>query len=839
MIGWKKKDPDRIRSRKEEPDSLQTGGNGGCGSLGRSGDKRRTGRKLRKRFASAMFAGAMAFTLFAPAGTSAERGKGCGSFGAESPYSTAYAQSVNGQTVYFNGNRSITDYNYSYISYNYAKLLQYSLYLYDANMCGPNVGERSLMNWRDDCHTYDKTTYRLKDGRTVNVDVTGGYHDAGDHVKFGITEAYSAMILEMSYYTDKKAYEAAGQSKHMRTISDHFAEYFKKCMVLDASGKVEAFVVQVGEGNDDHNSYWGSPEKQPYSSGRRIYFATSGSDQSTDIVALSAAALALHYMNYNDSSSLDAAKKLFEFAKNNSKALNTTAGEFYRSSGWEDDYCLAAAILYKITGNSTYESEYKRYCNTTKGNNVYWALSWDNVAPAIGYFRNDRNALKASADVARNYVSNEGYVCLLDWGSARYNTALQYSGLLYDKVSGTNTYRSSAEAQMKFLLGNNSKKQCFVVGYNNYSPKYPHHEAASGYGFPELGQGTHSMAHELTGALVGGPKTDGSYADRADDYIYNEVALDYNATLVAAAAAIYSGHISESSQKIDSAYTSDGKTGGSGSGSSSGSNSGSGSSYTTEKAYPIPKISGNDVVKTTYKGVTGWYYVKNGKVVPSFTGFASNKNGWWYIENGKVTFKKNSVIKGTINGENAWWYVSGSQVKFVDTVAKNEYGWWRIKTGRVNFNYTGIAKNEYGWWRIRGGKVDFNFTGIARNEYGWWYCRSGKVDFNKNSVEKNEYGWWRIRGGKVDFNFTGIAKNDYGWWYCKGGKVDFNKDSVEKNEYGWWRIRGGKVDFSFTGIASNSYGSWYCKNGKVQFGFSGSVWYNGRNYRISGGKVVN
>ena len=793
------------------------------------------GRKIKKRIAAGLFAGAMAVTAFTPGGSTLGGLAGAGSQG------KVYAQSTNGATIRFDGNRSIKDYNYSDIEYNYAKLLQYSLYLYDANMCGPNVGERSLMNWRDDCHTSDKTTYTLKSGKKVNVDVTGGYHDAGDHVKFGITEAYAATVLEMSYYTDKKAYEAAGQSKHMRTIADHFAEYFKKCMVLDESGKVEAFVVQVGEGNDDHNSYWGSPEKQPYSSGRKIYFATANSDQSTDIVALSAAALALHYMNYGDNSSLDAAKKLFEFAKNNNKAVNYTAGEFYRSSGWEDDYCLAATLLYKITGSSSYNDEYNKYCNTGKGQNYYWALSWDNTAPAIGYFRNDKNALKASADVANNYVSNEGYVCLLDWGSARYNTALQYSGLLYDKVSGTSTYRASAEAQMKFLLGNNSQKQCFVVGYNKYSPKYPHHEAASGYGFSELNQGTHANAHELTGALVGGPKTDGSYADRSDDYIYNEVAIDYNATLVAASAAIYSGHLNESSQKIDSSYTSDGGSGFDGSGGSGSGGSGrpDGSTYTTEKAYPVPQPTGNDVVKTTYSGVPGWYYVKNGKVDTSYTGFASNKNGWWYIEKGKVTFNKNSVIKGTLNGTSAWWYVRGSQVKFVDTVAKNEYGWWRIKTGRVNFDYTGIAKNEYGWWRIKGGKVDFNFNGIARNEYGWWKCRGGKVDFNCNTVEKNEYGWWKCSGGKVDFNYNGIARNQYGWWYCRGGKVDFSRDSVEKNEYGWWRIKGGKVDFSFTGIASNNYGSWYCKGGKVQFGYSGTVWYNGRSYRISGGKVVN
>ena len=66
------------------------------------------------------------------------------------------------------------------VSINYAKALQYSLYLYDANMCGPDVGETSQLDWRDDCHTYDSsvsTPYGT-------LDLSGGFHDAGDHVKF-------------------------------------------------------------------------------------------------------------------------------------------------------------------------------------------------------------------------------------------------------------------------------------------------------------------------------------------------------------------------------------------------------------------------------------------------------------------------------------------------------------------------------------------------------------------------------------------------------------------------------------------------------------------------------
>ena len=38
---------------------------------------------------------------------------------------------------------------------NWAKLLQYTLYFYDANMCGTGVSENNRLSWRGDCHVYD------------------------------------------------------------------------------------------------------------------------------------------------------------------------------------------------------------------------------------------------------------------------------------------------------------------------------------------------------------------------------------------------------------------------------------------------------------------------------------------------------------------------------------------------------------------------------------------------------------------------------------------------------------------------------------------------------------
>ncbi len=280
----------------------------------------------------------------------------------------------------------------------------------------------------------------------------------------------------------------------------------------------------------------------------------------------------------------------------------------------------------------------------------------------------------------------------------------------------------------------------------------------------------------------------------------------------------------------------------------------------------------------------GWWYVKDGRLDKTYTGFAENSNGWWYIENGKVTFNKNSVIQDTnkkINGSSDWWYVVGSKVQEGFTGLadySNSSGWWYIEKGKVSFTYSGVEQNTNGWFYIQDSKVDFSYNGFAHNSNGWWYIENGKVTFKKNSVildsnkkvdgtsswwyvveskvqttftgladysnsngwwyiesgkvsftkdtiAHNKNGWWYVKDSKVDFNFTGLADfpNSNGWWYCENGKVTFKKDTIAKNKNGWWYIKDSKVDFSFTGLADfpNENGWWYCQDGKVNFNYNG------------------
>ena len=146
--------------------------------------------------------------------------------------------------------------NDSGLDIDFARALQYSIYFYDANMCGTEVDENNRYTWRGDCHTYDATCELIAgitDFKGTNlsqsfidkykdildpdgdgcVDVAGGFHDAGDHVEFGMPENYSAAALGWGYYEFRDSYVKTGQDDHIETILRCFNDYLMKCTFLD------------------------------------------------------------------------------------------------------------------------------------------------------------------------------------------------------------------------------------------------------------------------------------------------------------------------------------------------------------------------------------------------------------------------------------------------------------------------------------------------------------------------------------------------------------------------------------------------------------------------------
>jgi endoglucanase len=299
--------------------------------------------------------------------------------------------------------------------YNYAKAFQLSMYFYDANKCGAGVHDGAL-SWRDDCHLEDesiplkpvdsegKGTNLSADFITMNkkvldpdgdgcVDLSGGFHDAGDHVKFGLPQSYSGSTLGWGYYEFRDSYIKIGAQEHIEDILRWFNDYFLRCTFRDDDGKVVAFAYQVGDGTSDH-TYWGSPELQTTT--RPAWFASSETPAS-DQCAGAAASLAINYLNFKDSdpeyaaTCLDTAKALYEFAKAN-RGMGFSGG-FYNPSYDEDEMSWAAVWLNIVTGDDSYINDIilvdssgkytgymKRIISTTDSTwqNI-WVHSWDTV----------------------------------------------------------------------------------------------------------------------------------------------------------------------------------------------------------------------------------------------------------------------------------------------------------------------------------------------------------------------------------------------------------------------------------------------------------------------------
>ena len=400
---------------------------------------------------------------------------------------------------------------------NYAKLLQYSLYFYDANMCGKMDGDCAL-SWRGDCHTGD--------------DVVGGFHDAGDHVWFGQPEGYTAATLGWAYYEFKDAFDSTGQTAHLKVITDRFAKFMRDATVLNG-GSVSKVLIEKGEGGQDH-SYWGAPELQ--GNRGRMLWTTDGA---ANITAEYAAALAANYVNFGNPDDLTYAKALFNFAKQHQGSYSC---EFYGNKETSDEIAWAACWLYLATKDNSYMGDIQNI------GTAYWVHCWENVAlgAAIlkGEITGDWSCTNALGD-----MSGDGYKFYDQWGSARHNATAQMCQLIAAKHGHGNA--GWAKGQMEYLTGDrsfaNGQSYCLVVGFKDNSSKNPHHRAASPDA--DASEGNDGIANKnlLIGALCGGPvDANGTYKDIRSDYKGNEVACDYNAGLVGAAAGLYSNYKSGS-----------------------------------------------------------------------------------------------------------------------------------------------------------------------------------------------------------------------------------------------------------------------------------------------------
>jgi len=477
---------------------------------------------------------------------------------------------------------------------NYAEALQKSLYFYDAERCGPGVTGGRL-EWRGDCHVEDTkidlatqtnlSSSFISANKSVLdpdgdgcIDLSGGYHDAGDHVKFGLPQSYTASTLAWSYYEFKDAFVDIGEDEHMMDILKGFSDYLLKSTFIDKSGKVIAFNFMVGAGMVDH-TYWGPPELQEIEKYERPATFATAENPASDQCGNASAALSIMYLILKDTEKeyaekcLTTAKALYEFGRTN-RGLGNSDG-FYGSAYDDDELSWAATWLYAATenmdyinhitsvdSNGLYSGYMKRIINSTSNTwqNI-WVHCWDvvwggtfvelaNLFPENEQFKYfsqwnieywSGGQVKHADSKDGNYLklTPAGYGMINTWGSARYNCAAQLCALVLQKYNPELTgFGDWAKSQMDYILGDNPMGYAYEVGYGDAWAVHPHHRAAHGSKINSM-LDPPEHRHTLWGALVGGPDAGDKHVDDTTDYVYNEVAIDYNAGFVGALAGHY------------------------------------------------------------------------------------------------------------------------------------------------------------------------------------------------------------------------------------------------------------------------------------------------------------
>ena len=416
---------------------------------------------------------------------------------------------------------------------NYAKLLQYSLYFYDANMCG-SAADNSAFSWRSACHTGDA--------------VAGGFHDAGDAIKCGLTAGFTASTLGWMCYEYQDQFQETGTMEHYQLIMNEFCDFFKASTTLSGD-EVSSFVYEMGDDGKDHST-WYAPEKMWDRDSSETY---SVKDGASNVAAQYAAALAQNYIISGREEDLTYATALYNFAAKYRKM--TYDQSTYQDKDVQDDISWAAGWMYLATKQDDYLTENSKYTSSTNDWTKDYCYANASLGAAIINAEITGNWSYATSciDSVVNANQNQYYV-MNSWGSARHNTLMQTCALVvsHHKEESGKDYSEWAKKQMNYILGDNNANVCLVVGWNDVSATSPHHRAASNLtnssDWHEYnswdGDYASSGGHILYGALCGGPTSSDftTYNKTAKDATSNEVALDYQVGLVGAAAGLYAAY---------------------------------------------------------------------------------------------------------------------------------------------------------------------------------------------------------------------------------------------------------------------------------------------------------
>ena len=445
----------------------------------------------------------------------------------------------------------------------YGPPLQNSLFFFQAQRDGPDVLPNVL--GRKPSHLADEKAFIYETPDFGNhglsgslkkiggpIDVSGGWADAGDYLKFVETASYvTAMMLFGA--RDYPAQMGRGGIADFQAEGRFGLDWLLK--MWDASSKTLYVQVGIGDGNSqvvgDHD-IWRLPEADDQNDaapGTPEYFikhrpvfeaGPANSAISPNLAGRLAAAFALGYQVFKTDDPayakklLLAAEQVYELAATNNVNGLVTAypHDFYPEDEWRDDMEWGATELYFALSDGDVPAGLP-YTNSV--NYLRLAAHWagDYIASGqqdslnlydvsgVAHFELCRGLDKAGAvpglEISRAQLlanlqgrldsavrrADKDAFCL----GMRYTSGdlvphvagIALEAEFYDELTHTTTYADFSRRQIDFILGNNAWGTSFIVGDGKIFPFHMQHQIANLAGSLD---GTPPL---LLGATVDGP----------------------------------------------------------------------------------------------------------------------------------------------------------------------------------------------------------------------------------------------------------------------------------------------------------------------------------------------
>ncbi|CAE6512269.1 unnamed protein product [Rhizoctonia solani] len=382
--------------------------------------------------------------------------------------------------------------------YNYAEVIHKSLLFYHSQRSG-RLGSNRRLAWRGDSCLNCIGTY--------GEDLSGGYYEAANTMKWGLPLAWTITQLAWNVYAFPDGFKAVNELDEALEGVKWGTDYLVNCIA-----NKDQFVGQLGvsaQGKTDVDfGYFGPPEEYDmwvplglkHSDG--IAYINS-SNPSSEILGEAAASMAATSLIFSDKNktysdellqhSIDLYTRATTYQGSYMKSTHPnlkTVKEWYPSSIFTDELAWAAAWLYVATKDEQYRTAADGFiAKSADHNNEY---SWDEKLPGVYtllFTATKNDTYKAGAEAFfKDYwpggtvkQTAKGLAFLGSWGSLGYASATGFLMMNYAKTVGfqdpsTNHSISFSMQQLNYILGDCGRS--WVVGFGENSPIRPYHKSS-------------------------------------------------------------------------------------------------------------------------------------------------------------------------------------------------------------------------------------------------------------------------------------------------------------------------------------------------------------------------